>query len=326
DICPVGALTSTDFRFKKRVWFLKTAKSVCTHCATGCNIKLDWDDASVYRYRPRENEAVNQCWMCDEGRLSYKFINDATRVLDPLMKKEGKLQKVEWSEALQKVLNVCGGSLGDVKVVGVLSAQSTCEENFALYHFIKNGFKNSKFLATKKEVENPSHDNFLIDADKNPNTNFLSLLGVGPLVGGPVGISTHSDEFPTGGIYFVLDYLTEVQKEKIIAANPRLVVWMTSNLSESGTWADVILPKPTFAEQNGTFINRQKRIQKADKAFEPKGHAKPVWETLAELAQRLDKPVSWNSAETVFAKLAQELKELNGVNYKQIGDQGLMTK
>lgn len=317
DICPVGALTSTDFRFKKRVWFLKTAKSVCTHCATGCNIKMDWDDASVYRYRPRENEAVNQCWMCDEGRLSYKSINDATRVLDPSMKKEGKLQKVEWSEALQKVLNVCGGSLGDVKVVGVLSAQSTCEENFALYHFIKNGFKNSKFLATKREVKNPSHDNFLIDADKNPNTNFLSLLSVGPSVGG-------SEEFPTGGIYFVLDHLTETQKEKIIAANPRLVVWMTSNLSESGTWADVILPKPTFAEQNGTFINRQKRIQKADKAFEPKGHAKPVWETLAELAQRLDKPVSWNSAETVFKTLAESVSALKDLSYLKIGDQGAM--
>src|SRR5512141_2561908 len=75
DICPVGALTNTDFRFRGRVWFMSSARSVCTGCARGCNTFLDYLKDTTYRYRPRENEAVNQEWMCDSGRVSYKYLN-----------------------------------------------------------------------------------------------------------------------------------------------------------------------------------------------------------------------------------------------------------
>ena len=70
DLCPVGALTSIDFRFKKRVWFLKTDSSICNGCATGCNIYVDHHDNIIYRWRPRENNAVNKTWMCDYGSLT----------------------------------------------------------------------------------------------------------------------------------------------------------------------------------------------------------------------------------------------------------------
>ena len=80
DICPVGALTSNDFRFQQRVWFLKETKSVCPNCATGCNTTVWSREGIVYRQTPRENEAVNQCWMCDHGRLNFKFVNDPCRL------------------------------------------------------------------------------------------------------------------------------------------------------------------------------------------------------------------------------------------------------
>src|SRR5512144_3080677 len=86
DICPVGALTSTDFRFRGRVWFMSSARSVCTGCARGCNTFLDYLNDTTYRYRPRENDAVNQEWMCDDGRLTYKVLNQE-RVL---VAKEGR--------------------------------------------------------------------------------------------------------------------------------------------------------------------------------------------------------------------------------------------
>ena len=82
DICPVGALTSKDFRFQMRVWFLKESKSVCTSCATGCNIVIGSREDKVYRYEPRENDAVNSCWMCDSGRLNYKWINREDRLTE----------------------------------------------------------------------------------------------------------------------------------------------------------------------------------------------------------------------------------------------------
>jgi NADH-quinone oxidoreductase subunit G len=81
DLCPVGALTSKDFRFQMRVWFLKETKSLCTSCATGCNIVISSRQNRVYRYEPRQNDAVNSCWMCDAGRLNYKWINRPDRLV-----------------------------------------------------------------------------------------------------------------------------------------------------------------------------------------------------------------------------------------------------
>ena len=82
DICPVGALTSKDFRFQMRVWFLKETKSLCTSCGTGCNVIVGAREEKVYRYEPRQNDAVNACWMCDSGRLNYRWIGRADRLKD----------------------------------------------------------------------------------------------------------------------------------------------------------------------------------------------------------------------------------------------------
>jgi len=308
DVCPVGALTSTDFRFKKRVWFLKTTKSICTGCATGCNIKMDWDDSQVYRYLPRENEAVNQCWMCDKGRLSYKFINDEDRVFEPMIKEGNDYKEVSWEKAFEKILNM---PLGNVSVTAVLSAQASCEENFALYQFIKEVFPKHSFVATGRVDKKAFSDDFLVDADKNPNTHFVKLLGA-------------KGKIDSENLIFVLGNLNDAQKKELAAAKPKLVVWIASNLWEKGGWADLVLPKSTFAEQDGTFINRQKRIQRFWKAFEPKGHSKPVWNILGDLAKSFNKSWDLHSAEAVFAKASQEIKELNGLSYEKIGDQGVV--
>ena len=86
DICPVGALTTKDFRFKIRVWFLEDVPGVCTGCSNGCNVHLGVANNRVYRYVPRRNDAVNQTWICDEGRLSYKRINADDRLDAPAVR------------------------------------------------------------------------------------------------------------------------------------------------------------------------------------------------------------------------------------------------
>ena len=83
DICPVGALTSSDFRFKMRVWFLKETKSFCTSCATGCNTIIGTREDVIYRQTPRENDAVNSSWMCDYGRLNFDYLQSEKRLLEP---------------------------------------------------------------------------------------------------------------------------------------------------------------------------------------------------------------------------------------------------
>ena len=100
DICPVGALTSTDFRFKMRVWFLKETKSICTSCATGCNTIVGTREDVIYRQTPRENDHVNSAWMCDYGRLNFKYLEAENRLLEPQVRFEGKLLTANWSTAI----------------------------------------------------------------------------------------------------------------------------------------------------------------------------------------------------------------------------------
>src|SRR5438105_7849849 len=102
DICPVGALTSTDFRFKMRVWFLKETKSICTGCATGCNTIIGTREDVIYRQTPRENDHVNSCWMCDYGRLNYKYLEAENRLLGPEISNGKELTPADWKSAINQ--------------------------------------------------------------------------------------------------------------------------------------------------------------------------------------------------------------------------------
>jgi NADH-quinone oxidoreductase subunit G len=127
DICPVGALTTKDFRFRARPWELTNVPSICTHCAVGCNISLgtrrsaqgggDWE---ILRVMPRQNEAVNEIWMCDKGRFGHHYARSKDRLQKPLIKKDGQLVEATWNEAVDLIAdrfraangNV-GGTIGD---------------------------------------------------------------------------------------------------------------------------------------------------------------------------------------------------------------------
>src|SRR3954463_13255503 len=133
DICPVGALTSKDFRFKMRVWFLKETKSICTSCGTGCNAVISSRENVVYRYEPRENDAVNSCWMCDYGRLNYKWIGREDR----LVELQGtKVTKPDWSACLKEIsAGLSKAGAGSVAIVA--SARQTNEELFLISKLAK---------------------------------------------------------------------------------------------------------------------------------------------------------------------------------------------
>src|SRR6185369_2582866 len=129
DICPVGALTSKDFRFQMRVWFLKETRSVCSSCATGCNIIVGSREEKIYRLEPRENDAVNSCWMCDYGRLNYKWIGREDRLVEVRASKSvgtGRWVQV-LGEISEKLNRAAAGSLAIIA-----SARQTNEELYLL--------------------------------------------------------------------------------------------------------------------------------------------------------------------------------------------------
>jgi NADH-quinone oxidoreductase subunit G len=169
DLCPVGALTSKDFRFKMRVWFLKETRSICTSCATGCNIIIGSRQDAIYRYEPRENDAVNASWMCDYGRLNYKWINREDR----LSKVSGvRCQVSGWAAALKEI----SGLLNKVpkgSAAIIASARQTNEELFLL-----KKLADKLGAITDSIPRSGDSDKLLLNADRNPNTNGARLIGI----------------------------------------------------------------------------------------------------------------------------------------------------
>src|SRR5262249_41869660 len=255
DICPVGALTSKPFRFQCRVWFLKSTPSICTGCSTGCNIVVNHHDGKVHRYLPRENEAVNQCWTCDEGRLSYGFINEG-RIYRPMLRQEDKLVGAGVAEALTEAVDAIQ-RLAPEDVVFIASAYESNENNAALKKLADSlGVTDLQYSA--HEVEHPYSDDFLIKADKNPNRAGVEHLGFKKFQGGT-----------QLKVVVALEGLGRSDLERLKAEEPVLFVLLASNQSESVDYADVVLPTATFAEQEGSFTNFQNRVQKFEKALEP---------------------------------------------------------
>ena len=169
DICPVGALTSKDFRFQMRVWFLKETKSLCTSCGTGCNIVIGSRQDKIYRYEPRENDAVNATWMCDAGRLNYRWVGREDR----LAKVQSSKFKVQsWPAVLGEISELLRKA--PAGAVGIIaSARQTNEELFLLKKLA------TRLGAITDSIPRRGHgDKFLVSADPNPNTNGAILTGI----------------------------------------------------------------------------------------------------------------------------------------------------
>lgn len=137
DICPVGALTTADFRFGARPWELNAAASICPHCAVGCNIMLNTRREArsqgqevIKRVMPRQNEAVNDIWICDKGRFAHHFATSEDRLQKPLVKRSGKLVATSWEEALKRVVE--GLQAADGSVIGIAGGRVSNEDLFTL--------------------------------------------------------------------------------------------------------------------------------------------------------------------------------------------------
>jgi len=303
DICPVGALTSEDFRFKKRVWFLKSADSVCTGCSRGCNIKLQWDQNTVYRYLPRVNEAVNECWLCDEGRLSYKEINSEKRVLSALHKNEGRWDLLHSATAIREIAEAIRALKAEhILVVG--NAQASNENNFALKKFAAQVFPQATLSYSKRVVENPTEDEFLRKADKNPNTQGVKHLGFAEI---PQKLVPE--------VVFILGELSKDDYQKVFAQEPELVVVFATHQNATTEQADYVLPITMFAEEEGSFTNFEKRVQKFAKALAPRSQMQSAWKWLADLAKALGHDLKISNPE-------QLLKEGFSLTYKELDEAG----
>ncbi|MSU26760.1 MAG: NADH-quinone oxidoreductase subunit L, partial [Pedosphaera sp.] len=310
----VGALTSKDFRFQMRVWFLKETKSLCTSCGTGCNIVVGSREEKVYRYEPRENDAVNSSWMCDSGRLNYKWINREDRLKDVLVRG----QKSTWAAATKEISEKLGkASQGSVAIVG--SARQTNEELYLLAKLAK------KLGAVTDSVPRVGEgDKLLVSADKNPNTNGAKLTGIAAAEIGS-NLKKIADGIRSGSIKMLVVFGEDVTKHGIDAdLLVKLELLIVSDILPNATTAaaHILLPACAHAEKRGTFTNVKGRVQKFMKAVEPKGDARPEWEFLHELTHNVTGQNGFSSIEGLFNQMAAEVPAFARLTWAGLGDTG----
>ena len=335
DICPVGALTSKDFRFKMRVWFLKDTKSLCTSCGTGCNILIGSREEKIFRYTPRENEAVNGPWMCDAGRLNYQWIQRADRLREVLVRG----QKTTWSTALNELADkLKQAPAGSVAIIA--SARQTNEELWLIAKL------KAKLGAISDAIPRFGEgDKLLVSQDKNPNTNGARLTGICFTEMG-INLTRIADGITQGKIKTLLVFgenlakrgvsntqlreretISEVVEEHGLTAEvlAKLETLVVSDIlpNETTKLAHYILPGCAPAEKRGTFTNVKGRVQKFMKAVEAPGDARPEWEFLHALVHHVTGQNGFVSIEGLFNQMAKEVPAFNGLTWAALGDTGV---
>ena len=319
DICPVGALTSTDFRFKMRVWFLKETKSICTSCATGCNTIIGTREDVIYRQTPRENDAVNSCWMCDYGRLNFDYLQSERRLLEPRILSGENLSGADWSVAIaQAALDLRRLSGHEIAIVA--SGRMTNEELWLTLQLAKTLNVPSIEIVPRT---GPG-DDILLSEDRNPNMNGARLLGVTSEPGAK--LPAIADGVKSGRVTGLITLGENpmrlgISAEQLETLSTFVVMDILSNAATE--YATVVLPSFAFAEKRGSMVNGEGRLQRLNRAVRAPGAARDDWKILRDLTQACSGQNSSYSIEDVFRQMAEAVPRLTGLSLSKIGDLGV---
>jgi NADH-quinone oxidoreductase subunit G len=315
DLCPVGALTSKDFRFRMRVWFLKETQGVCTSCGTGCNITVGSRENVIHRFEPRENDAVNGSWMCDSGRLNYRWVGRADRLGEVRVRGT----KSDWATAMAEWLKALR-SAPEGSVAVVASARQTTEELYLL-----QGIGRKLGALTDAVAREGEGDQLLVNPDRNPNSQGARLTGIAYTEMG-IRLPKIAEGIRSGRIRTLVVFGEDVTRHGLDAELlGRLELLVVSDILPNATTglAHILLPGCAPLEKRGTFINVKGRVQRLMKAVEPPGDARPEWEFLAEIARELGTASGFSTIEGLFNRMAGEVPALAGVEWAKLGDGGV---
>jgi len=312
DICPVGALTDRAFRFQIRVWELSATRSVCNGCATGCQVEVHHRRNRVYRLVPPRyrNRDINESWMCDYGRYTYKAL-DADRLTLPRIKG----QDAGWDEAVGHVAAGLKKAMeGDRSRIGVvLGADVTNEDNFVAARLAFD-FLDLPHVYLGAEPVGTAGDDFLRDNDPNPNRAGATACGRGKLRSDE-DLARDLAEGKLTHLYVVGDRLHLDQESLGQAAGLDLFVVQATHPSALVEKAQVVLPAAMWAEANGTITSRDGKVQRLRAAVEPPAFCRPHWLALVQVAQRIGMTLEFASPEAVFVAMQQEIEPLTGARW-----------
>ncbi|HVM97525.1 MAG TPA: molybdopterin-dependent oxidoreductase [Candidatus Acidoferrales bacterium] len=325
DICPVGALESKDFHHKLRVWFLKKTPSVCPSCSNGCNVTIHHYRDRIWRMMPRRNDAVNETWMCDNGRLNYQFVGDEARLRQPLLRRAGELQPATWNEAVAQVAQRLRDTVRTHGADGVgiiASPHLTNEELFRLHQLVDIlGVKNVDVATVVGQG-----DNLLIKPEKAANARGARDMGL--TATGTPGLSGMIEAADAGKLHLLYVLGADVLKlvdpqllKRGLAKVGCLIVQdvFHSPLTEA---AHVVLPSLTWAEKTGTFTNVKGRVQQIHRAVAPRDEQPSDGEVFSRLLSQLGEG-QWSFEPTaVLGEIAAAVPAYAGLSFARVGAQG----
>ena len=325
DICPVGAITEKEFRFKRRVWKLKKTPSICVGCSTGCNVTIEYDKNEVFRLKPRDNPDVNKWWMCDQGRLTYKDLNiRENRVVHPLGKTAEGFQEISWENAFSAIQEkISELQPTSNEVIGLVDTHASNEELYLFKKLLKEGFDSDQLFFPDLEWEQPVSDffiNSLITSDKSPNRAGARMLGLK----GAKSSEEVTSKIPTG-TKVLLVFGKPFEDENLLsqAGNIPLVINIAAWQSGWSETADVTLPGRLHSEKDATYTNKAGRVQRVNTAIRAFHKTRPDWMVLCGLMELLDVDNKADSAEAVFQELSEIEKAFQGLQWEFIGSDGI---
>jgi NADH-quinone oxidoreductase subunit G len=326
DICPVGALETKDFHHKVRVWFLEETASVCPSCSNGCNIMLCTYKNRIWRLIPRRNDAVNETWMCDAGRLNYGFVTDPGRLLKPRIAQNDGFGEVDWETAIAHAsaeLDAFRKGYGSGALGALISPHLTNEETYRFGELLRALGVERRAMA----VPLGKSDDLLIKAEKAANARGVRELGL--VEGADDGLEAFLSACETGvikGLYVCGDDLFDVVDSNRAAAildRMELLIVHSLKLQPPLAKAAVVFPTTTFAEKDGTFTNHAGRVQRLRKGIQAQSGWLTDGEVFTQILNHLDSrqelfelPRIWESMAhngTAFARLQFDQLDPYGV-------------
>jgi NADH-quinone oxidoreductase subunit G len=318
DLCPVGSLLSKDFLHKARAWDLDKTASICPGCTQGCSISIDTRDDVVVRFRPRPNLEVNRHFMCDTGRQGYRWLNRGDRVEAPLVREGARLVATDWDRALDRLGVLLEKTTGSVVL---LASGRLSTESLGLARQLVAGRDVAAAIHVPMGDAQPlaGIPNLALRRERVPNLKGAELTGY------VAGFERAFAAIPRAALVIVLDADLTPEEEARLAAAGAEVVWMGTVATDAQHHAQLVLPLTTMAEENGTYVNRDGRVQVFQQAKGAPGMARPAWwvagEVLAGPGPDRDAPGTGAEA---FAALGQYYPAFAGLSHADLGFTGLV--
>jgi NADH-quinone oxidoreductase subunit G len=333
DVCPVGAITTREYRFKSRPWDNPgVVDTICTLCSKGCNTsswlkaKPEWARGSrLIRMTPRLNPDVNSYWMCDIGRFDYHWVEGETRLRRPLMRSRTVLEPTAWHDVEPRVRDgiQSAGAADAGSVRFLVSAHAATEELFVLKQMVEgllgaDGLSAVTLSWNHREKPQPAGSVFRISATDAPNVNGARDLGfaVGRGNDGPADLASLRTAVEGGGVkaLYVVDpgpdgSIGDVSWVGAARRSGKLLLLIVQGvvMTDLAAAADIVLPGAAWVEKDAIYTNDQGRVQAASQAIAPPGEAREDWQILAELARSLGVAMPYKSSSDVRLAISAAL-------------------